>query len=89
MSATGAVRQFDSPPLAPGNYNYQIRARWNQSGHEVIQTRQVEVEPGSPESVTADVLAAPLPATGSLTGPSVELDKRLDGLLAGGAVPAL
>jgi leucyl aminopeptidase len=43
---------------------------------------RVEVEPRSPESVTADVLAAPLTATGSLTGSAAQLDDRLGGLLA-------
>src|SRR5437764_4649935 len=43
---------------------------------------RVEVEPGSPEAVGADALAAPLPATGMLAGPAAQLDERLGGLLA-------
>ncbi len=42
---------------------------------------RLEVEPGSPESVDADVLAAPLLARGALEGPAAELDGRLNGVL--------
>jgi uncharacterized protein (TIGR03000 family) len=45
---TGPVRQFDSPPLAPGHrYSYQVRASWDENGHEVTQTQQVEVTAGA------------------------------------------
>jgi leucyl aminopeptidase len=43
---------------------------------------RLEVEPGSPESVDADVLAAPLLAGNVLEGPAAQLDARLNGLLA-------
>jgi leucyl aminopeptidase len=43
---------------------------------------RVEVEAGSPESVEADVLAAPLLASGDLKGPVATLNGRLGGLLA-------
>lgn len=43
---------------------------------------RVEVEAGAPESVEADVLAAPLLASEGLTGPVADLDGRLGGLLA-------
>jgi leucyl aminopeptidase len=42
---------------------------------------RVEVEAGSPESVVADVLAAPLLASEGLTGPVAALDGRLGALL--------
>jgi leucyl aminopeptidase len=42
---------------------------------------RVEIEPGSPESVAADVLAAPLLAQDTLGGPAARLDERLHGLL--------
>jgi uncharacterized protein (TIGR03000 family) len=43
-TATGPVREFQSPPLTPGGrYTYAIRARWNENGREVTQLRQVEV----------------------------------------------
>ena len=45
--ARGAVRQFDSPPLAAGKYGYDVQARWIQNDHEVTETRHVEVTPGS------------------------------------------
>src|SRR5919201_800372 len=43
---------------------------------------RVEVEAGSPESVEADILAAPLLAAEPLNGPVAELNGRLGGLLA-------
>src|SRR5580765_3474615 len=43
---------------------------------------RIEVEAGSPESVEADVLAAPLSASGGLTGPAAALNDSLRGLLA-------
>jgi uncharacterized protein (TIGR03000 family) len=46
-AATGTVRQFDSPPLAAGKYIYDVQARWTENGHEVTETRQIEVTPGS------------------------------------------
>ncbi len=45
--ATGAVRQFNSPPLAAGKYGYDVQARWIENGHEVTETRHVEVTAGS------------------------------------------
>jgi uncharacterized protein (TIGR03000 family) len=45
---TGAVREYQSPPLTPGiRYTYEVRARWNENGHEVTQTQQVEVTAGA------------------------------------------
>src|SRR5919202_3630402 len=43
---------------------------------------RLEIEPGSPESVAADVLAAPLIANGGLSGGVARLDERLGGALA-------
>jgi leucyl aminopeptidase len=43
---------------------------------------RIEVEAGSPESVEADVLAAPLSASGELTGPAAGLNGSLRGLVA-------
>jgi uncharacterized protein (TIGR03000 family) len=46
--STGAVRQFQSPPLTPGEkYTYEIRARWTENGREVTQTQQVGVSAGA------------------------------------------
>jgi uncharacterized protein (TIGR03000 family) len=43
-ASTGSVREYQSPPLPPGNrYSYEVRARWNENGHEVTQTQKVEV----------------------------------------------
>jgi uncharacterized protein (TIGR03000 family) len=47
-TTTGSVRQFDSPALKPGSkYSYEIRARWNDNGHEVTQTQKVGVTAGA------------------------------------------
>jgi uncharacterized protein (TIGR03000 family) len=47
-TSTGPVRQFESPPLTPGSrYSYDIKASWNENGHEVTQTQHVEVTAGA------------------------------------------
>jgi uncharacterized protein (TIGR03000 family) len=47
-TSTGAVREYQSPPLTPGiQYTYEVRARWDENGHEVTQTRQVAVTAGT------------------------------------------
>jgi uncharacterized protein (TIGR03000 family) len=54
--STGSTRQFDSPPLTPGQrYSYAIRARWNENGHEVTQTQQVDVSAGAHVNVNFPV----------------------------------
>jgi uncharacterized protein (TIGR03000 family) len=47
MKTTGPVRTYASPPLAEGQYSYEVRARWNENGQEVTQTQQVGVTPGA------------------------------------------
>jgi uncharacterized protein (TIGR03000 family) len=48
----GVVRQFVSPELAPGReYTYEIKARWVEGGHEVVQTRQLVVSAGAWKAV--------------------------------------
>jgi uncharacterized protein (TIGR03000 family) len=48
MTSTGSVREYQSPPLEPGGrYTYDIRARWEENGHEVTQTQQIEVTAGT------------------------------------------
>jgi uncharacterized protein (TIGR03000 family) len=47
-TSTGPVREFQSPPLTAGHrYDYEVRARWNENGHEVTQTQHVPVTPGA------------------------------------------
>jgi uncharacterized protein (TIGR03000 family) len=54
---TGTARDFQTPPLRPGKYGYTVRARWQEDGREVTQTRDVTLSPG------ADIhLTFPLPA---------------------------
>jgi leucyl aminopeptidase len=43
---------------------------------------RLEIEPGPPEAVEADVLVAPLVANGGLGGRAAALDERLGGILA-------
>jgi uncharacterized protein (TIGR03000 family) len=60
MTSTGAVREYQSPPLTPGSrYSYDVRARWSQNGHEVTQTQQVEVTAGTHASLHFPVQPAP------------------------------
>jgi uncharacterized protein (TIGR03000 family) len=48
MSATGGIREFHTPTLTLGKrYSYDVRARWNDNGHEVTQTERFEVTPGA------------------------------------------
>jgi uncharacterized protein (TIGR03000 family) len=44
MTETGAMREFVSPSLTPGeNFTYEVRAVWNQGGQQMDQTRSVRV----------------------------------------------
>jgi len=46
-NSTGAVREFETPPLTPGEqYSYDVRARWHENGHEVAQVRHVQFAAG-------------------------------------------
>jgi uncharacterized protein (TIGR03000 family) len=47
-TSTGAVREYRSPSLTPGNrYTYEVRARWTENGREVTQTQNVAVTAGA------------------------------------------
>jgi uncharacterized protein (TIGR03000 family) len=47
MKQTGAVREYQTPPLTPGKaFTYEVKARWMQDGEPVEQTRTVEVQVG-------------------------------------------
>jgi uncharacterized protein (TIGR03000 family) len=44
---TGALRQFESPPLVPGKeYTYDVTVTWNEGGREVVETRELLVRAG-------------------------------------------
>lgn len=63
---TGMVREFVSPPLAPGEmYLYTFRARWKNKGKTVEQSQHVQVRSGSRAEI---VFPVPLP-TESLPAP--------------------
>jgi uncharacterized protein (TIGR03000 family) len=52
MTQPGAVRQFTSPPLTPGDaYTYDVRARWTDNGVAVDQTRHIVVHAGDQVTV--------------------------------------
>jgi uncharacterized protein (TIGR03000 family) len=45
MTGTGSVREFESPPLTPGQrYTYEVRAQWEDNGKLVKQTQTVGVK---------------------------------------------
>jgi uncharacterized protein (TIGR03000 family) len=55
-NSAGSVRQFQSPSLTPGErYNYAIRARWTENGHQVTQTQKLEVSAGGHFNLTFPV----------------------------------
>jgi uncharacterized protein (TIGR03000 family) len=58
-TSTGPVREYQSPPLAPGkHYTYDLKARWTENGHEVTQTQTVDVIAGGHVSVAFPTPAA-------------------------------
>jgi uncharacterized protein (TIGR03000 family) len=66
---TGSVRNYVSPPLDPKrSYTYDIRARWNENGHEVEQTRIVDVHAGGQVAVDFGTPTASQPETHARTG---------------------
>ena len=51
-SATGVTRRISSPPLTPGKrYTYDVRARWQEDGHEVTQEQKVAITAGDHASL--------------------------------------
>jgi uncharacterized protein (TIGR03000 family) len=57
---TGTTRLFVSPPLTPGQYAYEVRARWTEDGREVEQKQEVTVQPGDRRTVRFPTEAGPL-----------------------------
>ena len=45
------MRKFVSPPLEPGEYTYELKARWKEDGREVVRTRRIPVSPGARRTV--------------------------------------
>ena len=49
---TGPVRNFESPPLTPGQeYRYTVRAIWSENGHEIQRQQVVSFPAGDPVSI--------------------------------------
>jgi uncharacterized protein (TIGR03000 family) len=68
--STGPVRHFHSPQLTGGHsYTYEVRAAWNENGHEVTQTQQVGVTAGGRVEVD-------FPVRPSTAGPTAAPNKR-------------
>jgi uncharacterized protein (TIGR03000 family) len=66
MGQPGSVREFVSPPLAPGeDYTYTVLASWTENGREVVQKRVVHVAAG--DRVDVDLLTASTPPQSSTT----------------------
>jgi uncharacterized protein (TIGR03000 family) len=66
MPATGAKRQFKTPPLKPGQrYAYTVEARWQENGREITQSQRLPVSAG--EYVP---LVFPLASAGGAKGPA-------------------
>jgi uncharacterized protein (TIGR03000 family) len=59
----GTVRQFFSPPLESGTYQYEIRASWMQNGQRMDQVQTVTVRPGEGVAVRFPTGRAAAPAT--------------------------
>jgi uncharacterized protein (TIGR03000 family) len=57
---TGTARQFVTPPLEPGNHQYDIRATWMENGQRQTQTHQVTVHAGDGLNVNFTTRMAPL-----------------------------
>jgi uncharacterized protein (TIGR03000 family) len=54
----GTFRPFVSPPLEQGKtFHYKVRARWQQDGKEMDQTKTVEFKAGQRQVVTFDARA--------------------------------
>jgi uncharacterized protein (TIGR03000 family) len=51
-TSTGTRRVYDVPPLAPGNYQYEVRAVFESGGIRVEKTVTVQIHPGEAKSVT-------------------------------------
>jgi uncharacterized protein (TIGR03000 family) len=63
MRASGTSRKFTLPPLESGkDYRYQIRARWQQDGQNMDQTRTVTVRAGQATTVDFNHAETPAPA---------------------------
>jgi uncharacterized protein (TIGR03000 family) len=67
--SAGPVREFQSPPLTPGQqYTYEFRARWkDDDSREVTQTQQVAVTAGAHARVDFPVPSA---TTGQASSPN-------------------
>jgi uncharacterized protein (TIGR03000 family) len=64
-TSTGAVREFQSPPLNPGQYTYEVRAHWMENGRDITQTRKVAVSPGAHIAVDFPITPGPTQTHGA------------------------
>jgi uncharacterized protein (TIGR03000 family) len=67
-TSTGPVREFNSPPLTPGKqYSYDIKATWNENGHDVTQTQHVKVSAGAHANVAFPIMPKTAAQTSAAT----------------------
>jgi uncharacterized protein (TIGR03000 family) len=66
-TSTGTERVYHTPDLAPGTYQYQLRATWMQDGQQMTRDQIVSAVPGK----TTDVIFSP----SSDIAPAVSLGK--------------
>jgi uncharacterized protein (TIGR03000 family) len=53
MTSTGSVRNYQTPPLSPNQrYSYNVKARWEENGREVVQNQVISFAPGNHTAVT-------------------------------------
>jgi len=70
-SETGSVRQFESPPIEPGETRAcKVRARWKGAAQDTDEIRHVTLRPG--QRLTVDLM----PRVGAGTPPLSISDKR-------------
>jgi uncharacterized protein (TIGR03000 family) len=66
----GTLRQFVSPPLAPGRqYTYEVRASWKEGGREVTESRRLNLGAGNRLSASFPLVANNLATGKSVSSP--------------------
>ena len=53
-TSTGSVRYFQTPPLSPGKYTYQVQATWEENGKKVTKSRNGCGLSGAPEAAGSE-----------------------------------
>jgi uncharacterized protein (TIGR03000 family) len=56
---TGPVRQFVTPPLGAGDYQYRVRVTWKENAQQRSEERLVTIHAGDNIAVTIPARTAP------------------------------